>query len=126
MGLAASQGDPLGMRQFRVELRWLWLCSVAWEGQLCAPALWSWPLPFPLLLWAAAMGSHRGISCFYEICPPCPGKLEAGQAYAEAEEAAPTQGSWRGSGRTLPPPQAHFCHLAYLEILPFHLGLGLP
>lgn len=89
MGLVASQGDPLHMRQFTNELTWL--CCGAQMGE--AGSLPQPPIPGPgfslscsgLLPWAptgvlvVSMG----------ICPACvQGPLSQKQAHAETEEAS--------------------------------------
>lgn len=101
MGLVASQGDPLHMRQFTNELTWL--CCGAQMGE--ADSLPQPPTPGPgfslscsgLLPWAptgvlvVSMG----------ICPACvQGPLSQKQAHAETEEASAStlklEGLWEG------------------------------
>ena len=121
MGLVASQGDPLHMRQFTNEL--MWLCCGAQTGE--AGSL-PWPLGpgfslscSGLLPWA----STGVIVVSMGICPACvQGPLSQRQAHTETEEATPStvklEGLWEG------PPTPTLLSSGLPEIPPS--GRGLP
>lgn len=71
MGLVASQGDPLGMRQLTNELTWLWPRGTAGQGAHCSssqalasPSLalgscHGYPQVYWLFLWGSAHAVFR-------------------------------------------------------------------